>query len=309
MRYKNFGRTGLKVSEACLGTNAFGRADEPASHAMVNVALDAGINFIDSADMYSNGLSEEFLGRAIQGKRQQLVIATKVRGKMGAGVNGEGLSRKHLIDGLESSLRRLGTDYVDLYQMHWPDAGTPVEETLRTLDDFISQGKVRYIGVSNFEGWRLIKALWVSEVKGYERFESVQPHYSLINREPEQELFPACLDQHLAVIPYSPTGGGFLTGKYQRGAAPPAGTRGARNADFGRRFTETNWKTLSRLEQMAKAKGCGPHHLALAWVATQPAVTAPILGCSTAEQLADNLKYLTISLSPEERALLSGDVK
>jgi len=309
MRYKNFGRTGLKVSEACLGTNAFGRADEPASQAMVNVALEAGINFIDTADTYSNGVSEEYLGRAIQGKRQQLVIATKVRSKMGPGVNDEGLSRKHMIDGLESSLRRLGTDYVDLYQMHWYDAGTPLEETLRTLDDFISQGKVRYIGVSNFEAWRLIKTLWVSAVKGYERFESVQPHYSLINREPEHELFPACLDQHLAVIPYSPTGGGFLTGKYQRGVPPPAATRGARSADFGKRFTEANWDTLSRLEQMAKAKNCGPHHLALAWVATHPAVTAPILGCSTAEQLADNLTYLTVSLSHEERAQLSGDAK
>ena len=309
MRYKNLGRTGLKVSEACLGTNAFGRADEPASHAMVNVALEAGINFIDTADIYSNGVSEEYLGRAIHGKRQQLVIATKVRGKMGSGPNDEGLSRKHLTDGLESSLRRLGTDYIDLYQMHFPDEHTPLEETLRTLDDFISQGKVRYIGVSNFEAWLLVKSLWVSDVKGYERFESVQPHYSLINREPEHELFPACLDQHLAVIPYSPTGGGFLTGKYQRGAPAPAGTRGARNAEFGKRFTEANWDTLSRLEEMAKAKGCGPHHLALAWVATHPAVTAPILGCSTAEQLTDNLKYLTVSLSPEERAQLSGDSK
>jgi aryl-alcohol dehydrogenase-like predicted oxidoreductase len=309
MRYKNLGRTGLKVSEACLGTNAFGRADEPASHAMVNVALEAGINFIDTADIYTHGVSEEYLGRAIHGKRQQLVIASKVRGKMGSGPNDEGLSRKHLTDGLESSLRRLGTDYIDLYQMHFPDEHTPLEETLRTLDDFISQGKVRYVGVSNFEAWLLVKSLWVSDVKGFERFESVQPHYSLINREPERELFPACLDQHLAVIPYSPTGGGFLTGKYQRGAPAPAGTRGARNAEFGKRFTEANWDTLGRLEEMAKAKGCGPHHLALAWVATHPAVTAPIVGCSTAEQLADNLKYMTVSLSPKERAQLSGDSK
>ena len=307
MHYKNFGPTGLKVSEACLGTNAFGRADEAASRAMVQVALDAGINFIDTADVYGNGVSEEYLGRAIAGLRQQLVIATKVRGKMGTGPNDEGLSRKHLMDGLESSLKRLGTDYIDLYQMHFPDAHTPLAETLRTLDDFISQGKVRYIGVSNFEGWQLVKALWVSDVNGYERFVSVQPHYSLINREPEHELFPACLDQHIAVIPYSPTGGGFLTGKYQRGAPPPAGTRGARSADFGKRFTEANWAALDRLEQMAKAKGCGPHHLALAWVAAHPAVTVPILGCSTAEQLADNLKYLAVSLSPEERAALSGD--
>jgi 1-deoxyxylulose-5-phosphate synthase len=306
MRYKNLGHTGLNVSEACLGTNAFGRADEAASHAIVDVALEAGINFIDSADVYGNGLSEEYLGSAVRGKRQQLVIATKVRSKMGEGPNDEGLSRTHLIGGLAASLKRLQTDYVDLYQMHWYDGATPLEETLRTLDDFISQGKVRYIGVSNYEAWRLMKALWVSDVKGYERFESVQPHYSLINREPEVELFPACLDQKLAVIPYSPTGGGFLTGKYQRGAPAQAGTRGARNPEFGRRFTEGNWETLNRLETMAKAKGCGPHHLALAWVAAHPAVTAPIVGCSNAAQLADNLKYLTVNLSAEERAQLSG---
>jgi aryl-alcohol dehydrogenase-like predicted oxidoreductase len=306
MRYKNLGCTGLKVSEACLGTNAFGRADEAASHAMVAAALEAGINFIDTADVYGNGLSEEYLGSAIRGKRQQLVIATKVRSQMGDRPNDEGLSRKHLIDGLAASLKRLQTDYVDLYQMHWYDAATPLEETLRTLDDFITQGKVRYIGVSNYEAWRLMKALWVSDVNGYERFVSVQPHYNLIIREPEAEVFPACLDQNLAVIPYSPTAGGFLTGKYQRGAPAPTGTRAARNAEYLKRFTEASWETLRRLEAMAKAKGCGPHHLALAWVATHPAVTAPIVGCSNAAQLADNLKYLTVNLSTEERAQLTG---
>ncbi len=305
MRYKNLGRTGLKVSEVCLGTNAFGRADAAMSRAMVEAALERGVNFIDTADIYSNGLSEEYLGKAIHGRRQQLVIATKVRGKMGEGPNDEGLSRKHLIEGVEASLRRLQTDYIDLYQMHWYDEDTPLEVTLRTLDDLITQGKIRYIGVSNYEAWRLMKALWVSDVNGYARFECLQQHYSLINREPEAEIFPACQDQQLAVIAYSPTGGGFLTGKYKRGEPIPPGTRGARNPDFSERFTEESWNILARLQAMAKDKACGPHHLALAWVATHPAVTAPIMGASNAEQLRDNLRYLEFELSDEERELLS----
>jgi aryl-alcohol dehydrogenase-like predicted oxidoreductase len=274
---------------------------------MVNAALDAGINFIDTADIYSNGVSEEHLGKAIKGKRQNLVIATKVRGKMGEGPNDQGLSRKHLIDGVEASLRRMQTDYIDLYQMHWPDEHTPLAETLRTLDDLVAQGKLRYIGVSNFEAWRLMKALWVSDKHGYAHFVCAQEHYSLINREPEAEVFAACQDLGLGVIAYSPTGGGFLTGKYRPGAPMPAGTRGARNLDFQKRFTDANWATLDRLTALAKEKNCGPHHLALAWVAGHPAVTGPIVGCSNAEQLADNLKYLDVQLSTEERAALSGD--
>jgi aryl-alcohol dehydrogenase-like predicted oxidoreductase len=306
MRNKPLGRTGLRVSEACLGTNAFGRVDEAGSRAIVNAALDAGINFIDTADIYGAGRSEEYLGRSITGRRQHLVIATKVRGKMGHDPNDEGLSRRHVIDGLEASLRRLQTDYIDLYQMHFPDEATPLQETLRTLDDLVSQGKIRYIGVSNFEAWRMMLALWVSDTHDYVSFVCAQEHYSLINREPETEVFPACVDQGVAVIAYSPTGGGFLTGKYQRGAAAPAGTRAARSAEFHKRFTEANWAILERLTAMAKEKDCGPHHLALAWVATNPAVTCPIVGCSNAEQLVDNLKYLEVSLTAEERAILSG---
>jgi aryl-alcohol dehydrogenase-like predicted oxidoreductase len=311
MHYKHLGRTGLKVSEACLGTNMFGRANYEESRAMVEAAVAHGINFIDTADIYSNGVSEEYLGRAIKDRnlsRTSLILATKVRGKMGDLPNDEGLSRKRLIDGLEDSLRRLQTDYIDLYQMHWFDERTPLEETLRTLDDLVTQGKIRYIGVSNFEAWRLMKALWVSAVNGFVRFECLQQHYSLINRDPEKEIYPACLDQGLAVITYSPTGGGFLTGKYQRGAPMPPNTRGARNPDaFQRRFTDANWATLDHLQALAQEKGCRPHHLALAWCATHPAVTAPIVGCSNAEQLVDNLKYLEVKLSDEERKKLSGD--
>ncbi len=308
MQYKNLGRTGLKVSEACLGTNMFGRvADVGMARSMVDCAIERGINFFDTADTYGNGVSEEYLGRAIQGRRDGLVIATKVRSKMGPGVNDEGLSRKHLMDGVEASLRRLQTDYIDLYQMHWYDEHTPLEETLRTLDDMVTQGKVRYVGVSNYEAWRIMKSLWVSDVHRYVRFECLQQHYSLINRAPEHEIFPACLDQTLGVIVYSPTGAGFLTGKYRRGQPPPPNSRAARNAEYGRRyFTEHNWQVLERLEAMAKEKGCEPHHLALKWVATHPAVTAPIVGASNADQIVDNLKYLDVSLGEEERKRLSG---
>ncbi len=299
----------MKVSEACLGTNMFGRvADADMSSKMVDVAVERGINFFDTADIYGNGASEELLGRAIQGRRDQLVIATKARGKMGTSPNDEGLSRKHLIAAVEASLRRLQTDHIDLYQMHFPDEHTPLEETLRTLDDLITQGKLRYIGISNFEGWRIMKSLWVSDVRGFARFECLQQHYSLINREPEQEVFPACMDQGLGVITYSPTGAGFLTGKYQRGEPPPSNSRAARNPEFGKRhFSERNWQILDRLEAMAKQKGVAPHHLAIKWVATHPAVTAPILGASNAEQVEDNLKYLDVSLSEEERKQLSGE--
>ncbi|MBI5879114.1 MAG: aldo/keto reductase [Chloroflexi bacterium] len=308
MRYVQLGRTGLKVSEACLGTNMFGNvADEAASRAMVDAAIDAGINFIDTADMYASGRSEEYLGKAIQGRRGSLVIATKVRGAMGPGPNDEGLSRRHIMDGAEASLHRLGIDTIDLYQMHWPDAHTPLEETLRALDDLIAQGKVRYIGVSNFEAWRIMQALWISDRHGHEPFVCLQPHYSLINREIEAETLPMCHEQGIAVIPYSPTAGGFLTGKYKRGEPLPEGTRGARNPQFAKRFTEANWAALDRLQAMAQAKGCGPHHLALAWVAAHPAVTAPIVGCSNADQLRDNLKYLDYRLTPAERKQLSGE--
>lgn len=308
MRYVQLGRTGLKVSEACLGTNMFGNvADEAASKAMVDAAIDAGINFIDTADIYAKGVSEEYLGKAIKGRRQSLVIATKVRGNMGPNPNDEGLSRRHIMDGAEASLRRLDIDAIDLYQLHFPDAHTPLEETLRALDDLVSQGKIRYIGVSNFEAWRIMKALWISDRHGYEPVVCLQPHYSLINREIEAETLPMCHESGIAVIPYSPTAGGFLTGKYKRGESIPEGTRGARNPQFAKRFTDANWAALDRLQAMAKEKGCGPHHIALAWVASHHAVTAPIIGCSNVDQLRDNLKYLDYRLTPEERKLLSGE--
>ncbi len=236
MEYRNLGRTGLKVSVLCLGTMQFGwTADEAASFSVLDAFVDAGGNFIDTANIYSRwadnsyaGKSEEIIGRWLKqrGRREDLVIATKVRGQMGPGPNDEGLSRKHIMRAVEDSLRRLQTDYIDLYQAHWYDSNTPLEETLRAFDDLIAQGKVRYIGASNYPAWLLTKALWVSDKHGYARYDSLQPHYNLVHRaEFERELMHLCQDQGLGVIPYSPLAGGFLTGKYRRDQPVPPSAR------------------------------------------------------------------------------------
>ena len=236
MEYRNLGRTGLKVSVLCLGTMQFGwTADEAASFSVLDAFVDAGGNFIDTANIYSRwadnsyaGKSEEIIGRWLKqrGRREDLVIATKVRGQMGPGPNDEGLSRKHIMRAVEDSLRRLQTDYIDLYQAHWYDSNTPLEETLRAFDDLIAQGKVRYIGASNYPAWLLTKALWVSDKHGYARYDSLQPHYNLVHRaEFERELMHLCQDQGLGVIPYSPLAGGFLTGKYRRDQPVPPSER------------------------------------------------------------------------------------
>lgn len=296
MEYRTLGRTGLKVSALCLGTMTFGwTTDEATAHRILSAAVDLGINFIDTADIYPYwapgawaGLTEEIIGRWLKGRRREaLVIATKVRGPMGPGPNDQGLSRKHLFEAVEGSLRRLGTDYIDLYQVHWPDEETPLEETLRALDDLVCQGKVRYIGASNFPAWLLCKALWISDKHGWARFDSLQPHYNLLHRaEFERELMPLCQDQGLGVIPYSPLAGGFLTGKYRRGAPPPAGSRGAVSERLNRYLQdERAWAVLGRVEATARELGKTPAQVALAWLLNHPAVTSPIIGVSTVEQL------------------------
>ncbi|MER3399821.1 MAG: aldo/keto reductase [Thermoflexus sp.] len=296
MEYRTLGRTGMKVSALCLGTMTFGwTADEATAHRILSAAVDLGINFIDTADIYPYwapgawaGLSEEIIGRWRKGRRREdLVIATKVRGPMGPGPNDQGLSRKHLFEAVEGSLRRLGTDYIDLYQVHWPDEETPLEETLRALDDLVRQGKVRYIGASNFPAWLLCKALWISDKHGWARFDSLQPHYNLLHRaEFERELMPLCRDQGLGVIPYSPLAGGFLTGKYRRDAPPPAGSRGAVSEWLNRYLQdERAWAVLGRVEAIARELGKTPAQVALAWLLNHPAVTSPIIGASTVEQL------------------------
>ena len=218
MEYRLLGRTGLMVSELCLGCMTFGReADEEQSQAIVKRFLDAGGNFFDTADVYSRGISEEITGRALRGVRDDIVLATKVRGKMGDGPNEVGLSRKHIMQGCENSLKRLGTDYIDLYQVHIWDQATPLEETLSALTDLVRQGKVRYIGVSNYTGWQIMKSLHVSAMHGFEHFISLQPQYSLVERHIEYELLPLCQDQGIGIIPSSPLCGGFIAGKYKKG--------------------------------------------------------------------------------------------
>lgn len=309
MEIRKLGRTGLKVSEFCLGTMTFRwTCDEAESYQILDAAWDAGINFIDTADIYSSwaegnpgGVAEEIIGKWLQNKpRDQVVIATKVRGRMWEGANGEGLSRAHIMAGVEQSLRRLQTDFIDLYQVHWPDWDTPLEETLRALDDLITAGKVRYIGASNFRAWHLMKTLWVSDQHHYARFECIQPHYHLLNRaEVEPELAAVCVDQQIAMIPYSPLAGGFLTGKYTREGAPEQ-ARGS-----GKKYmTEQGFAVVDALREMGAARGKSIAQMALGWLLTLPYVTAPIVGASSAAQLAESLGAAGLHLSEEEMARL-----
>lgn len=318
MEYRYLGRTGLQVSALCLGTMQLGwLIDEQASFELLSAAYDRGINFIDTADMYSRwaegnpgGVAETIIGKWWRQSgipRDRLVIATKVRGPMGEGPNSEGLSRKHIMDAVHASLRRLQTDYIDLYQMHWYDANTPIEETLRTLDDLIRQGKVRYIGVSNYPAWRLMEALWIADKRGYEPFVSLQPHYNLLHRaEFERELMEVCRTYGLGVIPYSPLARGFLTGKYRRGQEVPQQGRVLTDRTLQRYLSDPKYfDILERLDALAQEKGCTLTQLALAWLLANPVITSPIIGPRTIEQLEDNLGALEVALTPEEMERLN----
>ena len=295
MDYKRLGKTGLMVSELCLGTMTFGREiDEAGSKEILNRYLEAGGNFVDTADVYEARTSEEITGRTIKDVRDDLVLATKVRFPMGDGPNDVGVSRKHIIAGCEASLRRLGTDYIDLYQVHAWDAATPLEETLSALTDLVRSGKVRYIGVSNFTGWQLVKALYTSELRGLEKFVSMQPQYSLVERNIEYELIPACQEEGIGVMPWGPLGGGFLSGKYRRGEEPPEGTRIAGAADeleeaWHKRAIERNWRTLDAVGEISEATGKSYAQISLNWLLRQPVVVAPIIGARRMDQLEDNL--------------------
>jgi len=295
VEYRRLGDTGLMVSELCLGCMTFGReADEEASKDLVARFLEAGGNFVDTADVYSKGISEEITGRAIKGVRDDVVLATKVFFPMGEGPNDTGLSRKHITQGCEDSLRRLGTDYIDLYQVHCWDSATPLKETLSALTDLVRSGKVRYIGVSNFTGWQLMRSLAVSESHGFERFVCLQPQYSLVERNIEREILPVCLEEGLGVIPWSPLGGGFLSGKYRRGEEPPRGSRISEAVEsmeeyWDRRATERNWAVLDVVGEISEATGKSYAQVSLNWLLRQPVVTAPIVGARTVEQLEDNL--------------------
>ncbi|NIS82071.1 MAG: aldo/keto reductase [Anaerolineales bacterium] len=313
MEYRNLGCTGLKVSELCLGTMQFGwTADEDTSYEVLTGAFDAGINFIDTADIYSRwvegnpgGVSETIIGNWLKksvARREEVVIATKVRGQMGARPNEEGLSRVHIMASIEASLRRLGTDYIDLYQLHWPDEDTPIEETLSTLDDLVRQGKVHYVGCSNFPAWRLVQALWVSDKNNLASFVSLQPHYNLIHRkEFENELEEVCLNYSLGVIPYSPLAGGFLTGKYIRDQAPPDGSRGAGSQRIQEYMAaERSWAVLRRLEKWGRKRGKSASQMALGWLLSRKSITSPIIGPRSMTQLEDNLGAVGLRLEIEE---------
>ena len=295
MDYKRLGKTGLMVSELCLGCMTFGReADEETSREIVSRFLKAGGNFIDTADVYSQGVSEEITGRAIKGVRDDIVLATKVFFPMGEDPNDVGLSRKHVTKGCENSLRRLGTDYIDLYQVHCWDGFTPLEESLSALTDLVRSGKVRYIGVSNFTGWQLMESVCVSGAHSFERFVCLQPQYSLVERNIEREILPVCGHAGLGVIPWSPLGGGFLSGKYRRGEEPPQGSRISEAVEsmeeyWDRRATERNWRVLDVVGRISEETGKSYAQIALNWLLAQPAVTAPILGVRNMDQLEDNL--------------------
>lgn len=311
MEYHRLGRSGLKVAAICLGTMQFGwTADEEQSFRILDAYADAGGNFIDTADVYSSwvpgnpgGVSEEIIGRWLKrrGDRHLFVIATKGNGRMWPGPNGDGLSRVHLMKAIDDSLRRLQTDYVDLYQTHWPHYDTPQEETLRALDDMVRAGKVRYIGCSNEPAWRLCKALWISEREHLHRFISIQPPYSLVRRADfERELEALCLDQGIGVIPYSPLQGGFLTGKYRRDTTPAS----VRAEGLKRYMTERNFALIDLLEERGKAYNATVTQMALAWMLHRNSITSPIIGANSVEQLSDILGTLNVKLTAEDIAAI-----
>ncbi|HXB95521.1 MAG TPA: aldo/keto reductase [Puia sp.] len=311
MKYRLLGNTGLRVSELCLGTMTFGgkgwakaigTLDQQAVDTIVKRSVDAGINFIDTANVYSEGWSEELTGQSIKNlglNRDSLVIATKVRGQMGPGPNDSGLTRKHILSQVEASLRRLGTDYIDLYQIHSFDPLTPWQETLWALDDLVKSGKVRYIGASNLAAWQLTKALDFATYTRVASFVSLQAYYTIAGRDLEREIVPLLLDQKVGLLVWSPLAGGFLSGKFRRDSKPSDGTR--RTAfDFPPVNKERGYDIVDALEPMAKAKGASIPQLALAWLLHQPVVTSVIIGANKMEQLEDNLKSVGVQFTADE---------
>ena len=315
MEYRKLGQSGAIVTSYCLGTMTFGaEADETTSHLILDDYAEAGGNFIDTADVYSAGLSEEIVGRWLKARpteAQQMVVATKGRFPMGAGPNDIGLSRRHLTRALEDSLKRLGLEQIDLYQMHAWDALTPVEETLRFLDDAVSAGKIAYYGFSNYLGWQITKAVHTARANHWTVPVTLQPQYNLLVRDIEHEIVPACQDAGMGLLPWSPLGGGWLAGKYKRDVIPTGATRLGENPNRGmesygpRNAAERTWAIIDMVQEIAKARGVSSAQIALAWVAARPSVTSVILGARTREQLADNLGAAEVHLSAEEMETLS----
>jgi aryl-alcohol dehydrogenase-like predicted oxidoreductase len=314
MEQRQLGSSGLRVSALTLGTMTFGGkgwaaavgdTDVEGAKRQVGMALDAGVTLIDTADVYSEGRSEEILGQALAGRRDDVLVATKVRMPMGDGPNDAGLSRHHIVRSAEASLRRLGTDHIDLYQAHEWDGATPLEETLAAFDALVQSGKVRYVGCSNYAGWQLVKALGVSDRLGLTRYVSQQVYYSLQARDVESELVPVSLDQGLGILVWSPLAGGLLSGKYRRGQDAPEGTRRFVGWDEPPVHDEDRlYDTVDALVEIGAAHGVSAARVALAWLLGRPGVTSVVVGARTDEQLADNLAAASLELAPEERARL-----
>jgi aryl-alcohol dehydrogenase-like predicted oxidoreductase len=303
MEYKLLGTTGVKVSPLCFGVMSFGGdADEQTSAAMFERCREAGINFFDCANVYAGGRSEEILGRLIAPCRDEVVITSKVFGPTGADVNARGLSRRHIRAAVEASLKRLNTDYIDIYFLHQFDRDTPLEETLRALDDLVREGKILYPAASNFAAWQVAKALGISAKEGWARFVCIQPMYNLVKRQAEVELLPMAQSERLGVISYSPLGGGLLSGKYGTGQRPDAG-RLVENQMYQKRYGESLYYDVAeRFTNFAHERGFHPASLAVAWAASHPAMTAPIIGARNVQQLEGSLKALEITMTPELRA-------
>ena len=295
MEYRKLGQSGLKVSAIGIGTNQFGgKVDLQTTKEIIHRAFDLGVNFIDTADVYTGGRSEEFLGQALKGNWERVVLATKVGEDQGA-------SRYHITRAVEASLRRLDHDHIDLYQIHFWDPDTPIEETMRTLDDLIRSGKVRYIGASNFTAWQLCWANGVAEMMHLTPFVSIQPHYNILQREIEAELVPYAQAFNIGILPYRPLAGGFLTGKYTRDRVPP-GSRGESNARVQSQFTEENYALVDKLTQFARNRGHTMTELAIAWLLAQPQISSVIAGVTSVDQLEQNVKANGWHLTPDEEA-------
>jgi aryl-alcohol dehydrogenase-like predicted oxidoreductase len=316
MEYKTLGNTGLLVSQLCLGTMTFhggsgfwskiGSVDQPGADALVKASLDAGINFIDTADVYSEGESEKTLGQSLRNlgiARKDVVLATKVYGRVGPGRNDVGASRGHIMDAVEASLKRLGTDHIDLYQIHGNDMLTPIEETLRALNTLVEQGKVRYIGCSNWQAWKIAKALTISEFRGWARFETLQAYYSIAGRDLERELVPMLEAEKTGLMVWSPLAGGLLSGKFSRENQKPEGSRRS-EFDFPLVDKERTWKILDAMQPIAAAHGCSVARVSLAWLLAKPVVTTVIIGARRQEQLEDNLAAADLKLTAEEMKAL-----
>lgn len=301
MKYQQLGRSGLKVSRVCLGSNNFGaQIDEAGSVAIIRKAIDLGISLIDTANIYTESKSEKIIGKAIEGYRDQVIIATKVGMDMGEGPNQSGLSRRHILWQVQESLKRLATDFIDIYYLHWFDPETPLEETLRTMDDLVREGRVRYVACSNFAAWQIAKANAICDRLCLEKFVAVQPPYNLLNRDVERELLPYCHEEGLGVLNYSPLMGGFLTGKYSKNTTPPMSSRGKYNPRFWEHMNkERNFLMLEKLRKVAEEAGVSLRQLAVAWILKNPAITATILGASSPQQVEENCQISEFQLSDD----------